>query len=69
MIKNTRLLYKFEKNQLKVESLSYSEALKIFESLWQEANTLGVLPSKDPMEGIEIKIKITKILKSCSRNS
>ena len=63
MIKNTRLFYKFEKNQLKVESLSYPEALKIFESLWQEANTLGVLPSKDPMEGIEIKIKSFNYIK------
>ena len=65
MIKNTELLQKFEDNLLKKEMLSYGEAIKIFEALWLEANTLGTLPSRDPIEGIEIKIKIAKILNSC----
>lgn len=33
MIRNTRLLHKLEKNQLKDESISYPEALKIFKAL------------------------------------
>lgn len=69
MIKNTKLLQKFEDDLQKKEVLSYNDALKIFESLWDEAKTLGILPSKDPMDGIEVKIKLAKILNSCLKNS
>jgi hypothetical protein len=69
MIKDTKILRKFENNLLRNEQLSYSEALKIFEALWNEAVTLGVLPSKNPLDGIDVKIKITEILNSCSKNS
>jgi len=68
MIKNIKLLQKFEGDLQKKEVLSYSDALKIFESLWGEVKTLGILPSKDPMEGIEVKIKIAKILNSCLKD-
>jgi adenine specific DNA methylase Mod len=68
MIKDTKLLQKFENNLLKNEPLSYKDALKIFEALWHEANSLGILPSKDPMGEIEVKIKMAKILNSCSKN-
>ena len=69
MIRDTKLLQKFENNLLKKELISYNDSLKIFEALWHEANTLGILPSKDPLDGIEVKIKIAKILNSCSKNS
>jgi len=69
MIKNTKLLQKFEDDLQRKEIHSYADALKIFESLWDEVKTLEILPSRDPMEGIEVKIKIAKILNSCSKNS
>jgi len=67
MIKNTDLLERFEYKQLKKESLSYKDSLKIFESLWLEAEGLGVLPLKNPMDDIEVKIRISRILNSCSK--
>lgn len=69
MIKNPKLLAEFEDKELKKERLSYKKALKIFEAMWQEAVTLGVLPSKDPLEGIETDIKLARILNSCSKKS
>ena len=69
MIKDIKLLKKFENDFLKSTSLSYIDALKIFEALWYEAETLKVLSGEDTMEGIDIKIKIAKILNSCSKNS
>ncbi len=37
--------------------------------MWQEAVDLGVLPLKDPLEGIEVDIRIAKILNQglCSK--
>lgn len=69
MIKDTKLLKKFEDNLIKKEKLSYYDALRIFEMMWQEAHTLGILPPSDPLDGIETKIKISKILNLCSKNS
>ncbi len=69
MVKNSNLLKKFEQQEIQKSKLSYLEALKIFEAMWEEAKNLGVLPSKDPMEGIEVNIKLAKILNSCLKKS
>jgi hypothetical protein len=69
MIRDTKILKKFEDGLLRKEHLSYDRAMSIFEALWNEAASLGVLPLKDPMEGIEVKIKLAKVLNSCSRKS
>lgn len=70
MIKNAEILRKLEKSFMTESGiLPYHKAMEIFESLWSEAVALGALPSKDPLEGIEVDIKVAKILNSCSRNS
>lgn len=67
MIKNKKLLEKFENDLMKKEKFSYQQALKIYEALWIEAKNLKVLPLKNPMKGFDTKIKIAKILNSCSK--
>jgi hypothetical protein len=37
--------------------------------MWHEAVSLGVLPSKNPLEGIETNIKLAKVLNSCLKSS
>ena len=64
MIKNTETLEKFEKEYVQKNNLAFEKKLKIYESLWAEAVLLKVLPSKDPLEGIENDIKIARILNS-----
>ena len=68
MIKNIKILEDFKNREIKKSKFSYNEALKIYEGLWNEAIALGILPDKDPLEGIEIDIKIAKILNSCLKN-
>ncbi|GAG97925.1 unnamed protein product [marine sediment metagenome] len=53
---------------MKEEKLSFSEALAIFEAMWKEGMTLGVIPPKDPLEGIETDIRIARIL-NCLKKS
>ena len=64
MIKNPKILRKFEKEDLRHQKSDYLQALKIFEALWNEGVTLGVLPLKDPLEDIETDIRIARILNS-----
>ena len=70
MIKNPELVRKFEDHFMAQEGvLPYSRSIKIFESLWNEGVHLGVLPPKDPLDGIEVDIRIAKVLNSCLKNS
>jgi hypothetical protein len=69
MIKNAEIFEKFEKEYAVRESLSFQEASRIFESLWNEGVSLGVLPLKDPFEGLEVDFRIARILNSCSKSS
>lgn len=70
MIKNAPLLKEMEDAILKKEGrLPFNYSIHIFESLWNEGVKLGVLPPRNPLEGIEVDIKIAKTLNSCLRKS
>ena len=62
MIKDARLLSEFNKKEVMMEKLDYATALQVFEGMWQEGVLLGVLPLKDPLEEIEVDIRIARIL-------
>ncbi len=62
VIKDAVYFEKFNQQELRKEKLDYLSALRIFEGMWREAISLGVLPSKDPFEGIEADIRIARIL-------
>ncbi|MGA1845381.1 MAG: hypothetical protein ACMUIS_12525 [bacterium] len=49
--------------------LSFHQSLKLFTSMWNEGIHLGVLPPKEPLEGIDVDTKIAKVLNSCSKKS
>jgi len=68
LIKNPDILEQFEKERIREEKLSFRKASKIFEAMWKEGVSLGVLPPKNPLEGIEIDIKVARIL-NCSKKS
>lgn len=70
MIRNNQFLQKFYDRHHKNEGpLPFLHALKLFTAMWRQGVSLGVLPPEDPMEGIEIDIKIARVLNSCSKSS
>lgn len=67
MIKNGHILKEFEDSFARKEGyIPPDKAQKIFSALWQEAVSLGKIPFPDPMEGIEVDIKMAGILNSCA---
>lgn len=62
MIKNTEALAEFERESLRLEGNDYFASLRMFESMWEEGLFLEVLPSEDPLEGIEVDLRIARIL-------
>jgi len=62
MIRNANLLNKFERDQIRKRKPDYFQNLRIFESLYNEAKHLGIFPLKDPLDGIEVDIKLARAL-------
>jgi hypothetical protein len=56
------LLREFEQSDIRSRPADYHRSLKIFEALYREAVALGVLPSADPLEGIEVDIHLAEVL-------
>jgi hypothetical protein len=69
LIKNIHFVENMEKEFISKQRLSYKQSLQIFESMWNEGVKLGVLPPKEPSEGIAVDIKIAKVLNSCLKKS
>jgi len=68
LIKNADILRDFEERYIATCDLTYEQALNIVDSLWDEGVALGVLPPKDPMEGVAVDVRIARILRSCSES-
>jgi hypothetical protein len=58
----------FEKNLIRDEGLDIERNFRIAEALYAEAISLGVLPLKDPLEGIEVDIWLAKVINSVPRS-
>jgi hypothetical protein len=62
MIQNRRKLDEFQRKLDAEESLSYREALAIYEMLHKEAVSLGVINSENILDGIEVDLRIAKAI-------
>lgn len=62
MVKNPALVEAFERSQSLLERPDFARNLKIVEALYREACLLGILPLKDPLEGIEVNVRLAKML-------
>lgn len=60
--RNHELWEQFEREQTTAEAPDYHRNLRYFEALYREAQLLGVLPGANPLEGIEVDIRIAKVL-------
>lgn len=70
MITDATLLEKLENTISRNEGpLSFSQAIKIFTAMWEEALMLGVFPAETPLEGVEVDIRIASVLNSCLKSS
>lgn len=64
MIKNRHLLEELEREFLANEKRDLQGNLELLEAMWEEAVHLQVLPPGDPLEGIEVDLRISRIVNS-----
>jgi len=69
VIRNPEKVSALEREFLKTSPPDYRQSLQIFTGLYKEARALGVFPPEDPLEGVDVDIRIAKILNSCLKNS
>ena len=62
MIKNSKKIEEFENQHALNESMSYEQALAIYEALINEAVALGAINSENIMDGFEVDIRVAKAL-------
>jgi len=57
-------LLKFELNLLRKEKVDYGRNFRIVDALYHEAVALDTFPLRDPLDGIEVDLKIAKVVNS-----
>ena len=57
-------LQKFELHFLREEKADIVRNFRIVEALYKEALTLGIIPLRNPLDGIEVDLKIAKVVNS-----
>ena len=62
MIKNSELIQKMEDDLACSQAPDYFRNLRIMEALYQEARLLGILPLRDPLDGIDVDIRLAAVL-------
>ena len=62
MIRRPDLVAAFEADLSRREPVDHRRNLAVFEALYREALALGVLPGDDPLEGIDVDIRLARIL-------
>jgi len=66
MIKNRKELEKFENQIIRKEKLSIKKKFLLMDAMYKEAVALGSFPLKDALSGLDIDIKIAKVINSVS---
>jgi len=67
MVKNPKELRAFEAARARAEEVDVERNFRILDALYEEARMLGAFPPKDPLEGIEVKIRIARAVNNVQR--
>jgi hypothetical protein len=69
MVKNTSRLRKFDADLIRQSRPDLLRSLQLLDSLYEEAKHFAVFPLSEPLSGLEIDIKIAKVINSVPKTS
>jgi hypothetical protein len=64
MPRNWDAFHQWEKEQQRREAPDFQRNLVILEQMLAEAVALGAFPSTDPLEGLEVTLRIARVVNS-----
>jgi hypothetical protein len=59
--------HEFEARLIASEPVDYVANLRLADAMYEHARKLGVFPGPDPLEGIEVNIRMSKVFRSVHR--
>ncbi len=62
MIKDTALWESWEREWLRSQPVDFARNLALLDAMYEHARLLGAFPPADPLEGIDVKIRMARIL-------
>lgn len=66
MVKNQKKLQKFENELTRREKVNVLKNFRLVDAMYKEAASLGIFPMKNALEGLEVDLKIAKVINSVS---
>jgi hypothetical protein len=69
MIKNSKIVHELETELIKKDKADVIKNFHMVDSMYDEAVALGVIPMKNPLDGLEIDLKIAKVVNHVSEAS
>jgi len=69
MIKNSKIVHKFEEELIKREKVNLIKNFQLMDAMYKEARALGVIPLKDPIKGWGIDAKIAMVVNYVQKTS
>jgi hypothetical protein len=63
MLKSRDMVQQFEDARMRGDPPDYFRSLRIVEGPYDEAQALGVLPLHDPLEGIDVDIRVAEVMR------
>jgi hypothetical protein len=69
MIQNASMFAEFERRLIASEPVDFERNLRLADDLYRHARALGSFPGPDPLDGVEINIRLVRIFRSVSRSS
>ncbi len=62
MIRNPEMVREFEDKRVARDPADYHANLRVFEALWEHARRLGALPPREPLDGLDVDLRLAKYL-------
>jgi hypothetical protein len=60
MIRNVKKWEAWQREYARNKPLDVEHNFRVFQALWDHAHALGKVPRKDPLEGLELKIRVAR---------
>jgi len=62
MITDAKKWAAFEKEEIRAHKPDFYRNIRLAEAMYRQAAALGAFPPKDPLEGIEVDIRIARVV-------
>lgn len=69
MITDAKKWAAFEEETIRADKPDFSHNIRLVEAMYREAVALGAFPPKDPLEGLEVDIRIARVVNGVPPNS